>query len=54
MATSSLTYKSAKNSWIVSKMQVRGNLIVKEVVDTLVGKGAHRYKFNHEGTGCRA
>ena len=25
-----------------------------EVVDTLVGGGAHRYEFNREGTRCRA
>lgn len=54
MVISSLMYQSSKELLIVSKLQVRGNLIVKGLVDTLVGSGAHRYEFNREGTGCRA
>lgn len=45
---------SSKDLLIVSKLQVRGNLIVKEVVDTLVCSGAHSYKLNREGIGCKA
>lgn len=39
---------------IVSKLQVRGNLILGDVIETLVSGGAHRYEFNQSGTGCRA
>lgn len=46
MVISSLMYQSSKELLIVSKLQVRGNLIVKGLVDTLVGSGAHRYEFN--------
>lgn len=54
MIISSLAYKSSKSSIIISKLQVRGNLIVREVIETLVSGGAHRYEFNQNGTGCRA
>lgn len=54
MIISSLTYPTSKDSQIISKLQVRENLLVKDVVDTLIDEGAHRYEFNGGNTACRA
>lgn len=54
MIISSLTYQASKDAQIISKLQVRENLFVKDVVDTLIDEGAHRYEFNKGSTGCRA
>lgn len=54
MVISLLGYKTSKDSMIVSKLQVRGNLTFGDVIETLVSEGAYRYEFNQIGTGCRA
>lgn len=54
MIISSLTYQASKDAQIISKLQVRENLFVKDVVDTLIDEGAHRYEFDKGSTGCRA
>lgn len=54
MIISLLNHNSSKSSQIISKLQVQENLLVKEVVNTLIDAGVHRYEFNEKGTGCRA
>lgn len=51
---SSLDRQTSPAARCILKMQVRQNLLVEHVVDTLIEDGAHRFEFNREGTGCRA